>query len=88
MPSEKPIAMTAAEAETLTEVPKEVLLSEAFMVRHQPRWRRLRELLCEGRIGEVRAVQALLSFTLDNPGDFRFRKEFGGVPSMTWAAMR
>lgn len=75
---EKPIAMTAAEAETLANVPEGIVLSEAFMVRHQPRWAHLREMLRDAAIGEVRAVQALLSFTLDAPGDFRFRREYGG----------
>lgn len=75
---EKPIAMTTAEAEALADVPKGMVLSEAFMVRHQPRWARLREMLRDNEIGEVRVVQALLSFTLDNPGDFRFSKEHGG----------
>ncbi|MFG6137297.1 Gfo/Idh/MocA family protein [Halomonas sp. B23F22_10] len=75
---EKPIAMTAAEAEVLADVPQGIVLGEAFMVRHQPRWVELRKQLRDQAIGEVRAVQALLSFTLDSPGDFRLRREYGG----------
>jgi len=75
---EKPIAMTAGEARALLDVPEGIVFSEAFMVRHQPRWVRLREMLQDAVIGEVLTVQALLSFTLDNPGDIRLQREYGG----------
>ncbi len=41
-----------------------LVLSEAFMWRHNPQTRRLRELLDEGAIGEVRLVRASFSFAL------------------------
>ncbi|HTN24327.1 MAG TPA: Gfo/Idh/MocA family oxidoreductase [Solirubrobacteraceae bacterium] len=44
-----------------------LVLSEAFMWRHHPQTRRLRELLDEGAIGELRLVRASFSFALD-PG--------------------
>src|ERR1700690_1067965 len=55
---EKPISLTAAEAETLLAVRERtgVKIGEAFMVRSHPQWLRLRELLDEGRIGELRSV--------------------------------
>src|SRR6195952_4001743 len=51
---EKPIALTAAEAETLIAVRERtgVKIGEAFMVRSHPQWLRLRELIDQGRIGE------------------------------------
>src|SRR5580698_9141375 len=55
---EKPISLTAAEAETLITVRARtgVKIGEAFMVRSHPQWLRLRALLDERRIGELRSV--------------------------------
>ncbi|MGQ7246450.1 Gfo/Idh/MocA family protein [Halomonas sp. V046] len=74
---EKPLALTADEARTLR-VPAGLIFCEAFMVRHQPRWLALRQRLEAGEIGDVLAIQAMLSFSLDTPGDIRLRPEFGG----------
>jgi xylose dehydrogenase (NAD/NADP) len=41
-----------------------LVLSEAFMWRHHPQTRRLRELLDEGLIGDLRLVRATFSFPL------------------------
>jgi predicted dehydrogenase len=41
-----------------------LVLSEAFMWRHNPQTRRLRELLREGAIGDLRLVRASFSFPL------------------------
>jgi predicted dehydrogenase len=48
-----------------------LVLSEAFMWRHHPQTRRLRELLAEGAIGDVRLVRASFSFALADDGDVR-----------------
>ena len=75
---EKPMAMTAAEARELHAAPRDVKISEAFMVRQQPRWEALRELLSAGTYGKPMTVQSLLSFFMNNPDDFRNRPQFGG----------
>ena len=77
---EKPIAMTAKEAETLIAVRDRtgVRIEEAFMVRHHPQWRRARELVREGRIGRLRAVQALFSYTNLDPNNIRNMPDIGG----------
>ncbi|PSJ46828.1 NAD-binding protein [Zobellella taiwanensis] len=75
---EKPIAMTGAQAEKLRDVEGNVLVSEAFMVRHHPQWEALREQLRSGKHGPVRTAQAMLSFMLDDPSNFRFNTDFGG----------
>jgi predicted dehydrogenase len=75
---EKPIAMNAADAERLLSVPDDVIVAEAFMVRHHPQWRKLRERLRSGEHGAPRAVQVMLSFSLNKQDDFRFKPEFGG----------
>jgi len=75
---EKPIALTAREARMLLEVAGKVRVAEAFMVRHHPQWRRARELLRSGRIGTVRAVQAVFSYFNDDAADIRNQPDIGG----------
>src|SRR5579859_7181611 len=55
---EKPIALNAAEAETLRAVRDrcKVKIGEAFMVKTYPQWLRVRELVREGRIGELKSI--------------------------------
>src|SRR5579863_4605227 len=52
---EKPIAMTAAEAEELAEVQRQTgkIIAEAFMIRYHPQWDKVVDLIRGGRIGEV-----------------------------------
>src|ERR1035437_11033475 len=57
---EKPLSLTVAEAKTLLAVRARtgVKIGEAFMIRCHPQWLRLRELLDEHRIGELRIMKA------------------------------
>jgi len=77
---EKPIGLNAREAETLIEARarsgKQVL--EAFMVRYHPQWLRARALVQAGRIGEVRAVQASVTYFNTDPANVRNRADIGG----------
>ena len=77
---EKPISMTVAEAKTLLDVRARtgVKIGEAFMIRSARQWLRLRELLNEGRIGELRSVTAFFSYFNTNPQNIRNRVETGG----------
>jgi predicted dehydrogenase len=77
---EKPIALTAAEARTLLDVRARtgVKICEAFMICSFHQWLRLRELLDEGRIGELRAVTGVFSYFNANPANIRNRVECGG----------
>ncbi len=77
---EKPLSMTVAEAKILLEVRARtgVKICEAFMIRSAPQWLRVRELLREGQIGELRAVNAHFSYFNANPADIRNRVESGG----------
>ena len=77
---EKPIALTAAEAEELVEVERASgkLVAEAFMVRWHPQWLRARKLVAEGAIGEVRAVQVSFSYFNDDPNNVRNMNDIGG----------
>ena len=58
---EKPLSMTVAEAKTLLDVRARtgVKICEAFMIRSAPQWLRVRQLIDEGRIGELRAVNGV-----------------------------
>jgi predicted dehydrogenase len=75
---EKPIAMTALEAEQLRSVAGKVLIAEAFMVRFHPQWLRARELVREGRIGELRAVQMFFCYKNLDPANIRNAAAIGG----------
>src|SRR5215470_16713481 len=50
---EKPIALTAREAETLRSLPQDILVAEAFMVRHHPQWQEVRRRAASGALGQV-----------------------------------
>lgn len=77
---EKPLAMTAAEAHTLLDVRARtgVKIGEAFMIRSAPQWLRLRALLDDGRIGQLRSVTAFFSYFNVDPGNIRNQVETGG----------
>jgi predicted dehydrogenase len=54
------------------------LLMEAFMWRHHPQSRRLKELVDDGAIGELRLVRSEFSFQLRRLEDVRLRPELQG----------
>ena len=77
---EKPLALTAAEAERMAEAcdREGVALMEAFMYRHHPSWVAVRELVASGRIGDLVTVQSWFSFFNDDPDNIRNIVEAGG----------
>ena len=75
---EKPIALSAAQAQALQEAAGRVHIEEAFMVRHHPQWQRTRDLVRAGRVGTVRAVQVFFSYFNDDPADIRNQPAIGG----------
>ncbi len=77
---EKPIALTVAEAKELVAVRERtgVKIAEAFMIRCHPQWLRVRQLLTEGRIGQLRAVTGVFSYFNANPANIRNQVECGG----------
>jgi predicted dehydrogenase len=75
---EKPIAMNAAEAEQLRQIPPSVTVLEAFMVRFHPQWHRAREIVRSGELGEVRAVRAVFSYFNTDPQNVRNMADIGG----------
>lgn len=77
---EKPVALSAEEARTLIAARDRtgVTVAEAFMVRAHPQWRRVRDLVREGRVGELRLVTAHFSYYRVDPSDIRSVPEWGG----------
>jgi D-xylose 1-dehydrogenase (NADP+, D-xylono-1,5-lactone-forming) len=54
------------------------ILMEAFMYRHNPQTSRLRQLVDEGAIGDVRVVRSCFSFSLYDAENIRLRPELEG----------
>jgi predicted dehydrogenase len=75
---EKPIGMNAKDAARLLEVPKGILVAEAFMVRHHPQWHRAREIIQSGELGEVRAVRGVFTYNNIDPNNVRNMADIGG----------
>jgi predicted dehydrogenase len=77
---EKPLSLTVVEAEALLAVRErtKVKIGEAFMIRCAPQWLRLRELLVQGRVGELRAIVGFFSYFNDDPANIRNRVDSGG----------
>jgi predicted dehydrogenase len=77
---EKPIALNAVEAHAIVAARDRSgrRVIEAFMVRFHPQWHRVRSLVREGRIGEVRALLSAFTFPVASPDNVRNRIEYGG----------
>ena len=77
---EKPISMTVDEAISLLKARDRtgVKIEEAFMVGVHPQWRRVLDLIREGRIGEVRSVMGYFSYYLLDPENVRNILDYGG----------
>ena len=78
---EKPIGLSSAEAEELLEAAKKypkLKVMEAFMYRFPPQWQRAKELVLEGKIGELRTIQSFFSYFNDDPTNIRNMADMGG----------
>lgn len=77
---EKPLGLSAAEVERFIEVRDRtgMQIQESFMIRSHPQWLRARELVREGRIGKMRAIQGTFCHRLMDPSNVRNKAEMGG----------
>ena len=79
---EKPMAMTAAEAQSMADhcAAKNLRLLDGFMWPHHPRTKKLRETIAAGTIGPVQKVVAAFTFKMDefDANAFRLQPEAGG----------
>jgi len=78
---EKPIGLTSAEGQQLVDAGKQhpnLKLMEAFMYRHHPQWVKAKQLVAEGKIGELRTIQSFFSYFNVDPTNIRNIAEQGG----------
>ncbi|MEP1209441.1 MAG: Gfo/Idh/MocA family oxidoreductase [Rhizobiaceae bacterium] len=77
---EKPISLHASEIDAIIEARdrNNVLVTEAFMVTYHPQWHKLRSLLADGAIGELKHVQAAFTYNNTDPENMRNILAFGG----------
>ena len=77
---EKPIALNAAEAFELQRVRDRtgVKIGEAFMVKTHPQWLRVRELVRNGGIGQLKAIITVFSYFNRDAHNVRHKPEWGG----------
>jgi predicted dehydrogenase len=78
---EKPIATSRGELQQLINVASahpRLKVMEAFMYRQHPQWLKAAELAHSGKIGELRTIQAFLSFFNADPRNVRNQPDMGG----------
>ena len=78
---EKPIGLNTGEAQQLlAEMRKhpQLKVMEAFMYRFHPQWRRAKQIVEEGGIGDLRSIETLFSYFNDDPQNVRNIAEIGG----------
>jgi predicted dehydrogenase len=77
---EKPLAMSSADAAQMVAACERagVRLMEAFMYRLHPTWLAVRELVTNGRIGKLMAVQSWFGYYNDDPANIRNIHAAGG----------
>lgn len=78
---EKPIGVSAAEAEKLVQEAKKyphLKVMEAFMYRFHPQWQKVKSLVADGVIGEIKAVQSFFSYFNIDPKNIRNNVEVAG----------
>jgi predicted dehydrogenase len=78
---EKPIALTSAEAQTLVDAAKRyprLKVMEAFMYRFHPQWQRAKQLIRDGKIGELKTGHSVFSYYNIDPNNIRNIANIGG----------
>jgi len=77
---EKPMSRHPGEVEAAFDAAEQAqrILMEAFMYRHHPQTKRLRQLVDEGAIGDVRLVRSCFSYSLYDADNIRLRTDVEG----------
>jgi predicted dehydrogenase len=78
---EKPLARNVAEAMILVEAGQRhpaLKVMEAFMYKFHPQWQKVRSLVQEGAIGELRTVATTFAYFLDDGANIRNMSAIGG----------
>ncbi len=77
---EKPISLDAKDIDRLIAArdKHKVVISEAFMVTYHPQWIKVRDLIANGAIGNLRHVQGAFTYFNTDPTNMRNILELGG----------
>lgn len=78
---EKPIGLNSAEAQRLLDAARrhpKLKAMEAFMYRLHPQWRRAKQLVDEGKIGQLRTIQSFFSYFNTDANNIRNQADIGG----------
>ena len=77
---EKPLSRHPADVEAAFDAAERTgrLLSEAFMYRHNPQTKKLKELVDSGAIGELRLIRSTFSYSLFDTSNIRLRTDVEG----------
>lgn len=77
---EKPLAISVAECDQIIAAAQAagVVVMEAVMYLYHPLLQRVRQLVQEGAVGQVKLVRGTFSFFLDRPADVRWEPSLGG----------
>ena len=77
---EKPMGLDVEEVNAMSAAASanHVKLMEAFMYRFHPQTEKIIQMVRDGEIGKLRAIQAAFAFTLNNWDDIRYNPRLGG----------
>jgi predicted dehydrogenase len=77
---EKPMSRHTADVEAAFDTAERTgrILSEAFMYRHNPKTKRVKELVDSGAIGELRLIRSAFSYSLYDENNIRLRLDVEG----------
>ncbi len=77
---EKPLASDAAEAQTMVDAFAErgVLFAEAFMYRFHPQSVRVKQMVDDGAVGDVRVIESSFTFAAASEDNIRLNKSLAG----------
>lgn len=78
---EKPLGLDSADAQRLVDAAAahpHLKVMEAFMYRFHPQWQQVKNLIAEGRIGQLRHVQAHFSYNNRDTDNIRNKRDWGG----------
>ncbi len=78
---EKPIALTAAEAQTLVDAARRyphLKIMEAFMYRLHPQWQLAKQMVDQGKVGKLRTIHSFFSYYNTDPNNIRNQADIGG----------
>ena len=75
---EKPLSLKSKDIDPLIKIASQnkVIVKEAFMVRHHPQWRWVKEYIKSGKIGSISSISTVFSYNNKNPKNILNVKKF------------